>query len=94
MAFRHEYIETNVILLTVLTLLTVAIGGLVQIVPMKLPTNPVVDFSYGVTAYSTATGKNIPLSPLGSRDPRPATLLDRRGRRPCDRRGRARHMVG
>ena len=43
-------------------------GGLVQIVPMKLPNQPVVDFSYGLSFYSTATGKSIPLSPLGSRD--------------------------
>lgn len=43
-------------------------GGLVQIVPMKLPTQPVVDFSYGINHYSTATGKSIPLSPLGNRD--------------------------
>jgi TonB-dependent receptor len=43
-------------------------GGLVQIVPMKLPNQPVLDFSYGISHYSTATGKGIPLSPLGSRD--------------------------
>jgi hypothetical protein len=43
-------------------------GGLVQIVPMKLPTGPVVDFSYGISFFSTATGEAIPLSPLGSRD--------------------------
>ena len=43
-------------------------GGLVQIVPMKLPVRPVVDFSYGVSYFTTATGKSIPLSPLGSRD--------------------------
>jgi hypothetical protein len=43
-------------------------GGLVQIVPMKLPTGPTVDFSYGIDYYSNATGKSIPLSPLGSRD--------------------------
>jgi hypothetical protein len=43
-------------------------GGLVQIMPMKLPTRPVFDLSYGLNYYSTATGKNIPLSPLGSRD--------------------------
>ena len=43
-------------------------GGLVQIVPLKLPSQPVVDFSYGFSYYSTATGKSIPLSPLGSRD--------------------------
>jgi outer membrane receptor protein involved in Fe transport len=43
-------------------------GGLVQIVPMKLPTQPVADFAYGLSFYSTATGKSIPLSPLGSND--------------------------
>jgi hypothetical protein len=43
-------------------------GGLVQIVPMKLPNQPVFDLSYGVSTISTATGKSIPLSPLGNRD--------------------------
>ena len=43
-------------------------GGLVQIVPIKLPNQPVLDFSYGISHYSTATGKSIPQSPLGSRD--------------------------
>jgi TonB-dependent receptor len=43
-------------------------GGLVQIVPMKLPTEPTVDFSYGLSVFATATGKDIPLSPLGRRD--------------------------
>jgi hypothetical protein len=43
-------------------------GGLVQIVPMKLPNRPVVDFSYGLDFYSTATGKTIGFSPLGNRD--------------------------
>jgi TonB-dependent receptor len=43
-------------------------GGLVQIVPMKLPNQPVLDFSYGLNFYSNATGKSIPMSPLGSRD--------------------------
>ena len=43
-------------------------GGLVQIVPMKLPTGPTLDLSYGASYFSTATGKSIPLSPLGSRD--------------------------
>jgi TonB-dependent receptor len=43
-------------------------GGLVQIVPMKLPNQPVLDFSYGLNFYSTATGKSIPMSPLGGRD--------------------------
>jgi outer membrane receptor protein involved in Fe transport len=43
-------------------------GGLVQIVPLKLPARPVVDVSYGVSVFSAATGKQIPLSPLGTRD--------------------------
>jgi TonB-dependent receptor len=43
-------------------------GGLVQINPIKLPSRAVLDVSYGVSAISTATGKSIPLSPLGSRD--------------------------
>jgi hypothetical protein len=43
-------------------------GGLVQIIPMKLPSQPVVDFSYGISHFSTATGKSIFLSPLGNRD--------------------------
>ena len=43
-------------------------GGLVQIVPIKLPSQPVLDLSYGVSMFSTATGKDIPLSPLGGRD--------------------------
>jgi hypothetical protein len=43
-------------------------GGLVQIVPMKLPNQPVLDFAYGVSHFSTATGKSIPMSSLGNRD--------------------------
>jgi hypothetical protein len=43
-------------------------GGLVQIVPIKLPSQPVVDFSYGIGYLTNATGDSIPLSPLGSRD--------------------------
>ena len=43
-------------------------GGLVQVNPIKLPSRPVFDVSYGLTAYEIATGKSIPLSPLGSRD--------------------------
>lgn len=43
-------------------------GGLVQIVPLKFPSQPVVDFSYGLNFYSTATGKSIPLSPVSGRD--------------------------
>lgn len=43
-------------------------GGLVQITPIKFPNRPVVDVSYGFKRFSTATGSNIPLSPLGNRD--------------------------
>lgn len=43
-------------------------GGLVQVNPIKLPSRPVFDVSYGLTSYEIATGKSIPLSPLGSRD--------------------------
>lgn len=43
-------------------------GGLVQITPMKLPTKPLVDFSYNVSSNSQATGKQIPLSPIANRD--------------------------
>jgi hypothetical protein len=43
-------------------------GGLVQIIPMKLPTGPTIDLAYGISHYSTATGKQIPLSPLGNHD--------------------------
>ena len=43
-------------------------GGLVQIVPLKLPNRPVMDFSYGISRYSNATGKPILLSPLNGRD--------------------------
>ena len=43
-------------------------GGLVQINPLRFPSRPVVAFSYGLNVYTTATGKQIPLSPLGNRD--------------------------
>ena len=43
-------------------------GGLVQIQPLKFPSRAVLDFSYGLSTYSNATGKAIPLSPIGSRD--------------------------
>ena len=34
MSIRHETIEKNAILMLVLTLITVSIGGLVQIIPL------------------------------------------------------------
>ena len=43
-------------------------GGLVQITPLKLPTGPVVDLSYGISYFSRATGKDILLSPISGRD--------------------------
>lgn len=43
-------------------------GGLVQIQPLKFPSRAVLDFSYGLNVYANATGKSIPLSPVGTRD--------------------------
>jgi hypothetical protein len=43
-------------------------GGLVQIVPLKFPSRPTFDLAYGFGFYGNATGKDILLSPLGSRD--------------------------
>ncbi|HUE89393.1 MAG TPA: TonB-dependent receptor [Vicinamibacterales bacterium] len=43
-------------------------GGLVQIMPLKFPGRPVLDFSYGLNFFSTATGKSIPMSPLDGND--------------------------
>ena len=43
-------------------------GGLVQIIPLKLPNRPVFDVSYGINVYSTATGEPILMSPLNGRD--------------------------
>jgi TonB-dependent receptor len=43
-------------------------GGLVQIQPLKFPSRAVLDFNYGFTTYSNATGKSIPLSPLDGND--------------------------
>ena len=34
MSIRHEVIEKNVVLLAILTLVTISIGGLVQIIPL------------------------------------------------------------
>jgi cytochrome c oxidase cbb3-type subunit 2 len=36
MAFRHEILEKNVILLAIMTLVTISIGGFVQIAPLFL----------------------------------------------------------
>lgn len=60
MAFTHEKIETNVGLLIVLTIITISIGGLVQIVPlffMHSTTEPVD----GLEPYSALrlTGRDV-----------------------------------
>jgi hypothetical protein len=43
-------------------------GGLVQIMPLKLPAGPVLDLSYGLSVFSNATGKSIPMSPINGND--------------------------
>ncbi len=43
-------------------------GGLVQIMPVKFPTRPVVTLGYEYNFFSTATGKEIPLSPFSGND--------------------------
>lgn len=43
-------------------------GGLVRVVPLKFPARRVFDLSIGGQRFSTATGKSIPLSPVGSTD--------------------------
>jgi TonB-dependent receptor len=43
-------------------------GGLVSIVPLKFPSRPVMDFSYGLTYSDIATGESIPLSPMNGND--------------------------
>ncbi len=51
MKFRHEIIEKNAILLAVLTLLTVSIGGLVQIIPL-FTIETTIERVQGVRPYS------------------------------------------
>jgi cytochrome c oxidase cbb3-type subunit 2 len=60
MAFSHAKIETNVILLTILTLITVSIGGLVQIVPL-FTIETTIERVEGVRPYSPLelAGRNI-----------------------------------
>jgi outer membrane receptor protein involved in Fe transport len=43
-------------------------GGLVQIMPLKFPQRPVVDFYYGLSVYSNATGTSLPFSPISGND--------------------------
>ena len=60
MFFRHEKIETNVILMAVLTLITVSIGGLVQIIPL-FTIETTIERVDGVRPYSPLEqmGRNI-----------------------------------
>ncbi|WP_374443156.1 cytochrome-c oxidase, cbb3-type subunit II [Stella sp.] len=60
MAFRHATIEKNVILLMVLTLITVSIGGLVQIIPL-FAVESTIERVEGVRPYSPLelAGRNI-----------------------------------
>ncbi|HTP84569.1 MAG TPA: cytochrome-c oxidase, cbb3-type subunit II [Alphaproteobacteria bacterium] len=60
MNLRHEVIEKNVLLLAVLTLITVAIGGLVQIVPL-FTIETTIERVQGVRPYSPLElmGRNI-----------------------------------
>ena len=43
-------------------------GGLVQIVPLKIASKPVLDLSYGTKWIGNATGATVLFSPLGNRD--------------------------
>ena len=60
MAIRHETIEKSAILLTVLTLITIAIGGLVEIVPL-FTIETTIERVDGVRPYSPLElmGRNI-----------------------------------
>ncbi|UYN94611.1 MAG: cytochrome-c oxidase, cbb3-type subunit II [Enhydrobacter sp.] len=58
--FRHEIVEKNVILLVVLTLITVSIGGLVQIIPL-FTIETTIERVEGVRPYTPLelAGRNI-----------------------------------
>ncbi len=60
MAFRHETLEKNVILLLVLSLLVVTIGGMVEIIPQFFVENT-IEHVKGVRPYSPLelAGRNI-----------------------------------
>lgn len=60
MTFRHETIERNIILLAILTLITVSIGGLVQIIPL-FTIESTIERVEGVRPYSPLElmGRNI-----------------------------------
>ena len=60
MTFRHATIEKNVILLAILTLITISIGGLVQIVPL-FTIETIIERVEGVRPYTPLElmGRNI-----------------------------------
>ncbi len=60
MQFRHEWIEKNAILMLVLTLVTVAIGGIVEIVPL-FTIETTVEHVKGIRPYTPLElmGRNI-----------------------------------
>ena len=60
MKLRHERIETNIILMLVLTLITVSIGGLVEIVPL-FTIESTIEKVQGVRPYTPLelAGRNI-----------------------------------
>ncbi len=60
MAFRHAVIEKNVVLLAVLTLITISIGGLVQIIPL-FAVEATIERVKGMRPYSPLEllGRNI-----------------------------------
>ena len=70
---KHEKIERNVFLMIVLTLMTVSVGGLVEIVPLFFqhsttepvegvkPYEPLVSFTTGTVAY-TCNGTSLYLT--------------------------------
>ena len=60
MSFRHHVIEKNVVLLAILTLVTISIGGLVQIIPL-FAVETTIERVKGMRPYSPLElmGRNI-----------------------------------
>ena len=60
MAYRHDVIEKNLVLLAVLTLITISIGGLVQIIPL-FAVETTIERVQGMRPYSPLEllGRNI-----------------------------------
>ena len=60
MSFRHHVIEKNVVLLAILTLVTISIGGLVQIIPL-FAVESTIERVQGMRPYSPLElmGRNI-----------------------------------